>query len=147
MLSATAIFAQFDTGKAQVCGGEIVVADQALSKDEKAALPGWGYWPAWLILTLWVLLSTILVLQVVTQKVRDAVGAMRPDTETTTSSSHARGTPQEKGTQVEVHDLEGLTVEGLKGLCERFGLRRSGLRGELIVRIMAELRDREARCA
>ena len=80
-------------------------------------------------------------------KVRDAVGAMRPDTETTTSSSHARGTPQEKGTQVEVYDLEGLTVEGLKGLCDRFGLRRSGLCGELIVRIMAELRDGEARCA
>ena len=40
-----------------------------------------------------------------------------------------------------------MTVEGLKLLCERFGLRRNGLRGELIVRLLAELRDRETRCA
>ena len=61
--------------------------------------------------------------------------------------SNARGVPLEKGIQAEVYDLEGMTVEGLKSLCERFGLRRSGLRGELIVRLLAELKDREARCA
>ena len=45
MLSATAIFAQFDTGKAQVCSTEMVVADQAMIEDKKMALPWWGFWP------------------------------------------------------------------------------------------------------
>ena len=40
-----------------------------------------------------------------------------------------------------------MTVEGLRLLCTRFGLRRNGLRGELIERLLAELRDRGARCA
>ena len=55
--------------------------------------------------------------------------------------------PIDKGVQAEVYDLDGMTVEGLKVLCERFGLRRNGLRGELIVRLVAELNDRGARCA
>ena len=40
-----------------------------------------------------------------------------------------------------------MTVEGLKMLCARFGLKRSGLRDELIKRIKAELDEREEPCS
>ena len=40
MMSAAAIFAQFDTGNAQECGTEMVVADHAMIEDKKMALPG-----------------------------------------------------------------------------------------------------------
>ena len=86
-------------------------------------------------------------MRVLMNKVRDVISAMRSDANTTAESSNARGVPIDKGIQAEVYDLEGMKVEGLKLLCERFGLRRNGLRGELIVRLLAELRDREARCA
>ena len=52
-----------------------------------------------------------------------------------------------KGVQAEIHDLDGMTVEGLKMLCARFGLKRSGLRDELIKRIKAELDEREEPCS
>ena len=84
-------------------------------------------------------------MRVVMNKIRDAIGAMRPGTNAPANSSNARGVLI--GIQADVYDLEGMTVEGLKILCERFGLRRSGLRSELIVRLLAELKDCEARCA
>ena len=147
MLSATAIFAQFDTGKAQVCRTEMVVADQTMVEDKKAAMPGWSFWPLWLMQVLWALLWQVRAMRVVMNKIRAIIGAMRSDADTPAESSDARGVPSDKGVQVEVYDPDGMTVEGLKSLCERFGLRRSGLRGELIVRLLAELKDREARCA
>ena len=53
----------------------------------------------------------------------------------------------DKGVQAEVYDLDGLTVQGLQALCVRLGLKRSGLRGKLILRVNAELDVRGARCA
>ena len=47
------------------------------------------------------------------------------------------------GVQAEIHDLDGMTVEGLKLLCARFGLTKKSLRDELIRRIKAELDERE----
>ena len=101
----------------------------------------------WLILALWVLLSQVLAMRVVMNKVRDVICAMRSGVNTPTELSNARGVPIDKGIQAEVYDLEGMTVEGLKILCASFGLRRCGLCGELIVRLVAELKDRKARCA
>ena len=49
--------------------------------------------------------------------------------------------------QAEVHDLDGLAVQGLQALCARLGLKRSGLRSELILRVNAELETRWARSA
>ena len=66
---------------------------------------------------------------------------------TQAESSDARGMPIDKRVQVEAYDLDGITVKGLRLLCARFGLRRNGLRGELIVRLVAELNDRGACCA
>ena len=54
--------------------------------------------------------------------------------------------PLTQGIQVEVCDLDGMTVEGLRLLCVRLGLRRNGVRGKLIERLVAKLRDDEARC-
>ena len=125
----------------------MVVADQTMIEGKKMALPGWGFWPIWLILVLWALLSQVLAMRVVMNKIRDVISAMRSGVSTPEELSKARGVPIDKGIQAEVYDLEGMTVEGLKLLCERFGLRRSGLRCELIVRLLAELRDHEARCA
>ena len=88
----TAIFAQFDTGKAQVCGTEMVVADQAMIVDKKMRCQG-GFRPVWLILALWVLLSHVLAMRVVMSKVRDAISAMRSDANTPAESSNARGVP------------------------------------------------------
>ena len=118
-----------------------------MTKDVKAALPGWSLWPLWLVLVLWALLSQVLAMQVVLTKIRGAFGAMRSDTATRAETSDARGVPVHKVTQVEVYDLEGMTVEGLRLLCTRFGLRCNGLRRELIERLLAELGDRGARCA
>ena len=53
----------------------------------------------------------------------------------------------DKGVQAEVHDLDGLTVQGLQALCARLGLKRNGLRSELILRVTAKLDVRCARCA
>ena len=86
-------------------------------------------------------------MRVVMNKIRAVIGAMRSDANTPAESSDARGVPIDKGVQAEVYDLDGMTVEGLEVLCERLGLRRNGLRGELIVRLVAVPNDRGARCA
>ena len=72
MMSATAIFAQFDTGKAQECGKEMVGADQTMTTDTKAAMPGWSLWPLWLVLVLWALLSQVLAMRGVMSEARSA---------------------------------------------------------------------------
>ena len=99
------------------------------------------------MLVLWALLSQVLAMRVVMNKIRDVISSMRSDLNTPAELSNARGVPIVKGIQAEVYDLEGMTVRGLKILCARFGLRHSGLRGELIMGLLAELKDREARCA
>ena len=63
------------------------------------------------------------------------------------AKGHARGQMLPKVVHVEIHDLDGMTMEGLKILCARFGLKRSGLRDELIKRIKAELDEREEPCS
>ena len=82
--------------------------------------------------------------------IRGVFGAMHPElTSRTRSTKKKRGDAQaiDKGVQAEVHDLDGLTVQGLQALCARLGLKRSGLRGELVLRVNAELDARSARCA
>ena len=82
--------------------------------------------------------------------IRGAFGAMHPEPVTRTrNAKKKRGDAQvvDKGVQAEVHDLDGLTVQGLQALCTRLGLKRSGLRGELVLRVNAELDARSARCA
>ena len=46
------------------------------------------------------------------------------------------------GTQCELINLNGLTVEGLQAECRRAGLRTNGLRAELVARVDGELRRR-----
>ena len=46
-------------------------------EDKKAAMPGWSLWPLWLMLVLWALLSQVLAMRVVMNKIRDAFSAMR----------------------------------------------------------------------
>ena len=77
-------------------------------------------------------------------------GAMHPEpTSRARTTKKKKGNAQavDKGVQAEVHDLDGLTVQGLQALCARLGLKRSGLRSELILRVNAELETRWARCA
>ena len=79
MMSATAIFAQFDTGKAQECGTEIVVADQMMTKDMKVTLPGWSLLPLGLVLVLWALRLQVFAMRVALTKISGAFSAMRSD--------------------------------------------------------------------
>ena len=73
----------------------------------------------------------------------------RPSSRKRTTSRKKAGDAQvhDKGVQVEVYDLDGLTVPGLQTLCSRLGLRRNGLRSELVERVDVELKARCAPCA
>ena len=101
-------------------------------------------------LVLWALHSQVLAVRAIWKAIRGVFGAMHPEpTSRTRTTRKKRGDAQavDKGVQAEVHDLDGLTVQGLQALCARLGLKRSGLRSELILRVNAELDARSARCA
>ena len=53
----------------------------------------------WLILALWVLLSQVLAIRVVMNKIRDVIIAMRSDMNTPAELSDARGVPIDKGSR------------------------------------------------
>ena len=96
------------------------------------------------------MLSQILAVRAIWKAFRGVFGAMHPEpTPRIKITKKKKGDAQaiDKGVQAEVHDLDGLTVQGLQALCVRFGLKRNGLRSELIVRINAEMDVRGARCA
>ena len=71
----------------------------------------------------------------------------KPPARTKNKKTKSDAQAVDKGTQVEVYDLDGMTVQGLQHLCARFGLNRNGLRNDLIERINAEMDVRGARCA
>ena len=82
---------------------------------------------------------------------RGVFGAMHPGPTSRKRTAQKRKTgdaqANDKGVQVEVYDLDGLTVPGLQALCTRLCLRRNGLRSELITRVDFELKARCAQCA
>ena len=148
MLSAATLFAEFDVGKAQTCTNEVAVVGQEVMKTPM--ISGRSYWVIMVALILWALVSQVLAVQAIWKAFRGAFGAMHPEpTSRTKATKKERGDAQaiDKSVQAEVYDLDGLTVQGLQALCARLGLKRSGLRSELILRVNAELDARSARCA
>ena len=150
MISAAVLFADFDTGKAQTCTNEVVAVGQEVTK--APTMSGRGYWMMMVALVLWALISQVLAVRMIWQAIRSVFGAMRslPTTRARTSTTKKkRGDAQavDRSVQAEVYDLDGLTVQGLQSLCTYFGLKRNGLRSELILRVKAELDVRSARCA
>ena len=113
-------------------------------------ISGRGYYFMVFHFVLWALISQVLAMRAVWKAVRKMLGAVHPDpTPHASRQRKKRGDAQavDKSVQAEVHDLDGLTVQGLQALCARFGLKRSGLRRELILRVNSELDVRSARCA
>ena len=135
-------------GKAQTCTNEVVAVGQEVMKTPM--ISGRSYWFAMIAFVLWAFLSQVLAVRALWKAFRGVFGAMHPEpTPRTSKTKKKRGDAQvvDKSVQVEVHDLDGLTVQGLQALCARLGLKRSGLRSELILRVNAELDVRSARCA
>ena len=147
MLCAATLFAELYAGKAQTCANEMVVIGQEMT--QAPMISGRSYLFLMVALVLWALISQALAVRAVWKMFWGAAGAMHPETPSRTRSvKKKRGDAQaDKGVQAEVYDLDGLTVQGLQMLCMRLGLKRSGLRGELILRVTAELDARSARCA
>ena len=77
---------------------------------------------------------------------RDAL-FLRQDTYKEEDEGHCPRSDNPEGTQAEIFDLDGMTMEGLKHLCVRFGLMRSGLRNELVQGTKIELAYREGSIA
>ena len=126
----------------------MVVIGQEMTKTPM--ISGRSYWFLMVALVLWALISQALAVRAVWKMIWGAFGAMHPEpTSRARSTKKKRSDAQasDKGVQAEVYDLDGLTVQGLQALCARLGLKRSGLRGELILRVNAELDARSARCA
>ena len=103
-------------------------------------------------LVLWALVSQVLAVRTIWLAIRSMISAMRSSPTTrarTPTKKTKRGDAQavDKSVQAEVYDLDGLTVQGLQTVCMNFGLKRTGLRAELILRVKAELDVRSARCA
>ena len=138
----------FYAGKAQTCANEMVVIGQEMTKTPM--ISGRSYWFFVVALVLWALFSQVLAVRAIWKAFKGVFGAMHPEpTSRTRTTKKKRGDAQavDKGVQAEVHDLDGLTVQGLQALCARLGLKRNGLRSELILRVNAELNVRCARCA
>ena len=135
-------------GKAQICTNEVVVVGQEVMKTPM--ISGRSYWFFMVALPLWALISQVLAVRAIWKAFRGAFGTIHPEsTSRTKAMKKKRGDAQaiDKSVQAEVHDLDGLTVQGLQALCARLGLKRSGLRSELILRVNAELETRWAQCA
>ena len=148
MISAATLYAQFGAGDAQTCSTEVAVLGKEMVK--APMISGRDYYFTVFVLVLWALISQVLALRAVWKAIREMFGAVHPElTPRTSKSKKKRGDAQaaDKSVQAEVHDLDGLTVQGLQALCARFGLKRSGLRSELILRVNSELDVRSARCA
>ena len=148
MLSAATLFAEFDVGKTQTCANEVAVVGREMMK--APMISGRSYWIVMVAVVLWAVVSQVLAARAIWAMIRGVFGAMHPEPQTRARSTKTkRGVAQsvEKGVQAEVYDLDGMTVPGLQALCTRFGLKRSGLRGELVLRVNAELEARSARCA
>ena len=71
----------------------------------------------------------------------------KPPARTKTKNMKSDAPAVGKVTQVEVYNLDGMTVQGLQHLRARFGQKRNGLCHDLIERINAEMDVRGARCA
>ena len=145
MISAANFLAEFDVGKAQTCSNEVVVVGQEVAK--APTMSGRGYWSFMVALVLWALISQILAVRAIWKALRGMFGAMRPGPTPRTRTTRKRTSDAHKDMRVEVYHLDGLTVQGLQALCARFGLKRNGLRSELIERINAAMDVRCARCA
>ena len=150
-MSAAAIFASSYSGKAENYANEVAAPGYLVVKDATEKTKMGGLWMMWAMLIIWLLFSQVVAIRAVWNTVKGMMSALRFETsapmKTKRAKGHARGQMIPKGVQAEIHDLDGMTVEGLKRLSARFGLKRSGLRDELFKRIKAELDEHEEPCS